>query len=129
MKEKNIILNTKIIAIVGLSPKEERVSNRIGKFLQEKNFKIIPVYPRGESILGEKVYRTITDINFPIDMILVFRKSEDVLDIVKDGLHSDAKYLWMQEGIENLQAKKLAESNGMEVIMDRCIYKSYLENM
>lgn len=122
-----ILKNTKTIAVVGLSPKPERTSFGVSKFIQSKGYKIIPVYPREEIILGEKVYRNLTDINEKVDLVLVFRKSEEVVPVVEEALKINPAYIWLQEGIINEDAKKISVDAGIKFIMDRCIYKEYLK--
>ena len=122
-----ILKNTKTIAVVGLSPKPERASFTVSKFIQSKGYKIIPVYPREEIILGEKVYRNLLDINENVDLVLIFRKSEEVIPVVDEALNLKPKYVWMQEGIINEDAKKICENAGIKLVMDRCMYKEYLK--
>ena len=112
--------NTKTIAIVGLSPKEHRDSNIVAKYLQEKGFKIIPVYPREEYILGEKVYRSLPEIEEKVDMVVVFRNGKDTPPIAKKAVEIGAKYFWMQETVINDEAIKIAEDGGLEAVQDKC---------
>ena len=123
---KKIFKETKTIAIVGLSPKPEKISNRVGKFLKEKGYKIIPIYPKEERILGEKVYRSISEVNENIDMVNVFRKSEFIPEIVEEILNrEDIKTIWLQLGIINNEAMKKAKEKGLNVVQDKCAMVEY----
>lgn len=116
-----ILDSVKTIAIVGLSPDETKASNMVGKFLQEKGYKIVPVYPKEETILGEKVYRSILEIPFEIDMVDIFRKP-NVFDAVADACieRGDVKVFWGQLGLVNNEAAKKAEDAGMRVVQNHC---------
>jgi len=119
----NIILNTqKVIAVVGLSPKPLRASNSVSAYLKNQGYRIIPVYPREEYILGEKVYRALTDIKEKVDTVVIFRRSEEVLPVVEEAIKIKPFAIWMQQEIINDEAAFLAEKNGILVIMDRCMY-------
>lgn len=121
MDLKSLFQETKTIAIVGLSDKPNRPSYRIASYLQANGFRIVPVNPSQPEILGEKSYASLKDIPFPIDMVNVFRKSEDCLEVAQDAVAIGAKSLWLQLGIVNLEAEKLALEYGLIFIMDRCI--------
>ena len=111
------------IAIVGLSPKENRPSNMVGKYLLNVGYTIYPVNPGQEEILGETCYADLRSVPQPIDIVDVFRKSEDVLQVVEQVVELDPlpRVVWMQEGIVNEEAAALARSKGIYVVMDRCI--------
>ncbi|HDT15046.1 MAG TPA: CoA-binding protein [Firmicutes bacterium] len=117
-----ILMNTKTIAVVGLSPKAHRTSHSVSEYMQKQGYKIIPVYPREETILGEKVYRSVSEIPGKIDTVLVFRRSEDAESAVDDAILKKPAYIWMQKGIVNEKAAKKAEKEGIKVVMDRCMY-------
>ena len=125
-KMKKILDEYKTIAVVGLSPKEHRVSHSVSAYLQNNGYKIIPVYPREEIILGEKVYRKLTEIPVKVDTVLIFRKSEEVLAVVEEAVKIKPKAIWMQEGIINREACELAEKNGIITVMDECMYKQHV---
>lgn len=118
---KAILKQTKNIAIVGLSPKTARPSNMVGRYLVAQGFTVIPVNPGQDEILGEKCYPSLNEIDQPVDLVNIFRRSEDVLPIVKAAIAIKAKAVWMQEGIVNEEAAELAKNAGLEVVMDRCI--------
>ncbi len=114
---------SKTIAIIGLSPKEARPSNMVGRYLLQHGFTIYPVNPGQANILGEKCYKDLGEVPFDIDIVDIFRKSEDILPIVEQVLTLDPlpKVVWMQQGIVNEEAARLARNAGIFVIMDRCI--------
>jgi uncharacterized protein len=111
------------IAIVGLSPKEYRPSNMVGRYLLEVGYTIYPVNPGQKEILGRTCYEDLRSIPHPIDVVDIFRKSEDVLQIVEQliELNPLPRSVWMQEGIVNEEAADLARKKGIFVVMDRCI--------
>ncbi len=112
------------IAVVGLSNKPERTSYMVAQVLQDNGYKIIPVNPllAGEEILGEKVYANLTEIDDPIDIVDVFRRSEFLPEIADDFLKTDAKVFWAQLGIENKEAAEMLRKAGRtDIVMDRCI--------
>ena len=119
------ILNTvKTIAMVGISPKDNRPSFFAFKYLQERGYRMIPVNPgqAGQHILGQKVYARLSDIPEPVDMVDIFRASQYVLPIVQEALtlHPKPKVIWMQLGVHNEAAARLAEAAGLKVVMNRC---------
>lgn len=111
------------IAIVGLSPKESRPSNMVGRYLLDAGYKIYPVNPGQDEIFGLPCYRDVRDIPDQIDLVDIFRKSEDVLPVVENVLEMNfrPRAIWMQQGIVNEAAAELAEGKGIFVVMDRCI--------
>lgn len=118
---KTIIEGAKVIAIVGLSPKENRPSNLVGRYLQEAGFTIIPVNPGQTEVLGETCYPTLTDIPVPVDVVDIFRRPEDVVPIVEEAIAIGATTVWMQFGVVNEEAAALAHQAGLKVVMDRCL--------
>jgi uncharacterized protein len=119
------ILNTvKTIAMVGFSPKENRPSYFVFKYLTERGYRVIPVNPghAGKEVLGRKIYAKLADIPEPIDMVDIFRGSEFALGIVKEALALNPKpqVIWMQLTVRNDEAGKLAEDAGLKVVMNRC---------
>lgn len=118
---KKIFEDVKTIAFAGLSPKEDKDSHRVAKYLQEKGYKIIPIYPKEDTILGEKVYRSLSEVKQRVDMVDMFRKAEVALEIVKEiENRDDVKVLWLQKGIINNNAAKKAKALGLRVVQDRC---------
>ncbi len=119
------ILNTvKTIAMVGISPKENRPSYFAFKYLLERGYRMIPVNPgqAGKEILGQKVYAALSDIPEPVDMVDIFRASQHVMPVVEEALTLNPKprVIWMQLTVRNEEAAKLAEDAGLKVVMDRC---------
>jgi len=110
MKEediKEILSNSKTVAVVGISPKEDRPSYIVASYLKSKGYQIIPVRPDGEEILGEKVYHSLSEIpkEIKVEVVDIFRKSEDVPPIVEEAIQRGAKVVWMQEGIIHKEAR------------------------
>ncbi|MBM4276327.1 MAG: CoA-binding protein [Deltaproteobacteria bacterium] len=124
---KEMLKNGETIAVVGISPKEDRPSFRVAAYLQSKSYRIIPVRPDGDTILGEKVYRNLMDIpeGMEVDVVDIFRKSEEVPPIVEEAIRRGAKIIWMQEGVIHQKAGEEAEKAGLKVVMDRCMKKEH----
>jgi uncharacterized protein len=120
-KIKEILQNAKTIAVVGLSDKPDRTSYMVAQAMQRAGYKIIPVNPVIQEALGEKAVASLTDIKEPVDIVNVFRRSETVMPVAEEAVKIGAKTFWLQLGIYNEDAAKLAEQNGLNVIMDRCI--------
>ncbi|MBX3066740.1 MAG: CoA-binding protein [Anaerolineae bacterium] len=118
---RTILTTTKTIAIVGLSPKSERPSHFVGSYLNSEGYRVIPVNPAATEIFGEKAYPDLLSIPFPIDMVDVFRKPEDCLEIAQQAVQIGAKTLWLQLRVVNLEAARIASQAGLNVIMDRCV--------
>ena len=121
MTIETILKSYKTIAVVGLSPNPERASHRVALYMQSAGYKIVPVRPDGDEILGEKVYHSLGDIPFPVDIVDVFRRSETVVPIAQEAVDIGAKVFWLQEGITNEEAETLCLVAGLEVFSDRCI--------
>jgi predicted CoA-binding protein len=119
-KIRQILKDSKIIAVVGLSPKSHRPSHQVAQYLMEVGYTIIPVNPGQDAILGRTCYPNLQAIPTPVDMIDIFRRAEEVVPIVEDAIAIGAKCIWMQEGIVNEEAAAKAEAAGLTVIMDRC---------
>lgn len=119
---KNLLETTKTIALVGASPKPERPSNRVMKFLLDHGYRVIPVNPGqvGGTIHGQTVVAQLSDIADPVDMVDIFRSSEDAAGVVNDAIAIGAKSVWMQLGVINPEAFAKARANGMIAVMDRC---------
>ena len=118
---KQIFQLTKVIAVVGCSPDSEKASHKVAKYLQEKGFTIIPIYPKEDLILGQKVYRDLNEIEEVVDMVIVFRKPAFVLTVVQSCIQKGGiNYLWTQLGIVNDEAAQIAQENGMRVVQNKC---------
>jgi predicted CoA-binding protein len=121
-----ILKNCKRIAVVGASPKIDRPSYRVMKFLLEKGYEAIPIRPGVKEILGQRCYPAVQEVPGVIDLALIFRRSEDVPPLVDEAIAKGAKAFWMQEGIISPEAFRHAQEAGLRVVMDRCIYKESL---
>ena len=118
---REIFEATKTIAIIGCSPDTSKASNRVATYLKNAGFQIIPVYPKGEEILGEKVYRSLAEIPFKVDMVDVFRKSEVIAMVVDAAIErGDVDCVWTQLGLVNNDAAKRAVDSGMKVVQNHC---------
>ncbi|MGO4110202.1 CoA-binding protein [Paenibacillus sp. YAF4_2] len=118
---KEILQASTNIAVVGLSDKPDRVSYMVSEAMQKKGYRIIPVNPAAETILGEKCYASLKDIPEPVDIVNVFRRPEHTPPIAEEAVAIGARTLWLQLGIANDDAAKIASDGGLQVIMDRCI--------
>ena len=112
------LARSEVIAVVGISPKPERPSHYVAKYLQEVGYRIIPVNPILDEVLGETSYPDLAAIPLQVDMVDVFRRTEHVLQIVKDAVRVEAKYIWLQDGIVNMEAYHLALTLGLSMVMD-----------
>lgn len=122
---KELLENTRTIAVVGLSDKADRPSHHVAEYLQTQGYRIIPVNPGVVSILGQRSYASLQDIPEPVDMVNVFRRSDAVPVIVEDAIAIGAKSLWLQEGVVHEQAAAQAQAAGLVVVMDRCVLKEH----
>ncbi len=118
---RQILETAKTIAVVGLSDKPDRDSYKVAQYLQQHGYRIIPVNPTVDSVLGEKSYASVTDIPEQVDIVDVFRKPDAVLPVVQEAIDAGASAVWMQLGVVNQEAADKAEAAGLQVVMDRCI--------
>mgnify|MGYP001466642543 FL=1 len=117
---RRLLQETKTIAVVGLSPRPDRPSHEVAAYLQRAGYRIIPVNPACEEVLGEKCYPSLREIPVPIDLVDVFRRPEDVMAVAEDAIAVGARALWLQLGVIAPQAAARAEQAGLKVVMDRC---------
>ncbi|MBX3603427.1 MAG: CoA-binding protein [Rubrivivax sp.] len=119
---RRILKDCRTVAVVGLSDQWHRPSYFVAKYLQDHGYRVIPVNPRyaGGTILGEKVFASLDEIGEPVDMVDVFRRSEDVLPIAEAAMRIGAKCLWQQIGVANAEADALVRAAGLDSVMDRC---------
>jgi predicted CoA-binding protein len=110
--------NSKTIAVVGLSGDPDRISYRVTRYMQEQGYRIIPVNPMIEEVLGEKSYPDLKSVPDSIDMVNIFRRSELVAPVVEQAIEIGVKYIWMQDGVVNPESAAKAEAAGIPVIMD-----------
>ena len=120
-KTRRILRTHKVIAVVGLSAQWHRPSYFAAAYMKEHGYRVIPVNPTYDSILGEKSYKRLADIPEKVDIVDCFRKSSEIPAIAEEAIAIGAKVLWMQLGVENAQARARAEEAGLEVIENRCV--------
>jgi uncharacterized protein len=118
---RRILTECRVIAVVGLSANWHRPSYFAAKYMQEHGYRVIPVNPQYQEVLGEKCYPALRDIPGKVDMVDVFRKTADVLPIAEDAVAIGARVLWQQLGVRNQAAADLARARGLEAVMDRCV--------
>ena len=118
---QGILMRSKTIAMVGLSPTKQRPSNFVASYLQYEGYRVIPVNPTADEILGEKSYPDLLSIPEPVDLVNVFRRPEDCPEIARQAVQIGAKALWLQLRVISLEAAAIAEAGGLEVVMDRCV--------
>lgn len=122
---KEILQSARIIASVGLSSNQEKESYWIALYLQQQGYRVIPVNPTTDEILGEKAYPDLESVPEKIDVVQVFRRPEDVPPIVDDAIKAGAKVVWMQEGIVHEEAAQKAREAGLQVVMDACMRSTH----
>src|SRR5580765_3677742 len=120
-KIRRLLRQYRTLAVVGLSAQWHRPSFFAAKYMQEHGYRVIPVNPTYDSILGEKCYKSVRDIPEPVDVVDCFRKSSEIPAIAEDAIAIGAKVLWMQLGVHNAEARARAEAAGLEVVEDRCV--------
>ncbi len=120
-KIRRILRSSKTLAVVGLSAQWHRPSYFAAKYMQEHGYRVIPVNPVYDAILGEKCYKSLRDIPEPVDVVDCFRKSSEIPAIAEEAIAIGAKVLWMQLGVQSEQARARAEAAGLEVVENRCV--------
>lgn len=118
---RQILAESKNVAVVGLSSNPDRDSNRVATYLQQRGYKIIPINPKETEVLGEKAYPSLREAPGPVDIVDIFRKPEAVPEIVEEAISAGAKSIWMQVGIVHNAAADKARAAGLKVVMGRCI--------
>ncbi len=122
---RSLLSSAKTVAVVGISPKPERDSHRVAAYLKDKGYRVIPVRPAQEEILGEKAYARLDDVPGPVDIVDVFRRPEQVPAHAEEALRLKPRAFWMQEGIEHREAAELLTAAGIDVVMNRCIMREH----
>jgi predicted CoA-binding protein len=122
---RQLLLQTKVIAVVGLSDRPDRPSHGVAAYMQRAGYRIIPVNPAIKETLGEKAYPSLKDVPDKVDIVDIFRKPDAVPAIVEEAIAIGAKAVWMQEGIANNAAADTARAAGLAVVMDRCLLKEH----
>jgi predicted CoA-binding protein len=118
---KEILTQNKTVAVIGMSKNPEKEAYRIPEYLKSKGYRVIPVNPSAGEILGEKAYKKLSEVPGPIDIVDVFRPSEDVPSYVDDVIAKKPKVFWLQLGIENTPAEERVSASGIKVVYDRCM--------
>ena len=119
--KKELLSSSKNIAVVGLSPKTDKPSNRVAQYLIEHGYRVIPVNPQYEEILGERSYKSLSDIPDKIDIVDIFMRAENVVPVVEEAIKLKPKAIWLQLDIVNDEAKAIAEKNGTDFVQNLCI--------
>ncbi len=119
------ILSLKNIVVVGMSKNPEKAAHYVPKYLSEHGYNITPINPTADEILGKKSYPDIGKVSEPIDIVDVFRPSEEVLTVIQDAIKKKPKVIWLQEGIHNQEAEDLARKEGIDVVFNRCMYAEH----
>ena len=122
---ETIVKEAETVAVVGLSNDPEKYSHEVGRYLKEQGYRIIPVNPTEEEVIGERAYDTVDQIPERIDVVDVFLPPEKTSEIAEDAVRAGAKALWLQEGIENAEARRIAEEGGLAYVEDRCMRKTH----
>ena len=115
------ILSLNKVAVIGMSKNSSKAAHYVPKYLSDNGYDVIPVNPSSDKILDKKCYDSILDIDDPVDIIDIFRPSDQVLPFVKDAIQKKPKVIWLQEGIHNSEAEELAKSHGIKVVFNRCM--------
>jgi predicted CoA-binding protein len=118
---RRILKNARTIAVVGLSADWIRPSNFAAKYMQHHGYKVIPVNPRYAEVLGERCFASLEEVPVPVDIVDVFRRTQDVVPIARSAIAIGAKCLWQQLGVTNLEADRLARDAGLDSVMNRCV--------
>ena len=123
--ESDILKSSHVVAIVGLSAKPEKPSCRVADYLRNHGYKIIPVNPAEKELMGTTCYPDLTSIPEPVDVVDIFRRSEDTGPIVDEAIKIKARVVWMQEGVSNEAAAQKARQAGLKVVMNKCMKKEH----
>ncbi|GIU71865.1 MAG: CoA-binding protein [Candidatus Nitrosocaldaceae archaeon] len=120
------ILKLKRVAVVGISRDPNKAAHQVPKYLLEHGYDIIPVNPSADQILGRKCYKSLEEVEGEIDIVDIFRPSDQVMPVVKEAIKKKPKVIWMQLGIRNDEAAKEAEKHGIKVVQDRCMMEEHM---
>ncbi len=118
---KELLETVHAIAIVGLSPGEDKPSNRVARYLMAAGYRVVPVNPGQDEILGEKSYKSLSEIPERVDVVDIFMRSEKVMPVVEEAVRIKPRYIWLQLGIVNEEAKVMAEQNDIAFVQDKCM--------
>ena len=125
---KTILETCKTLAVVGLSSWPSRPSHGVSAYMQSHGYRIIPVNPNEDSVLGEKSYPALDDVPVSVDAVVIFRRPEFVPEVVEGAIRKGAKVVWMQEGVQHEEAARRAREAGLEVVQNRCILKEHAKH-
>lgn len=123
---KEILLQTRSIAVVGISDKAERPSHRVAAYLQDAGYRIFPVNPALDRVLGEKAVASVSRLDQPVDLVCIFRRSDEVPPIVDEAIALGARVIWMQDQVVHAEAAARAQAAGLEVVMNDCLLRRHL---
>ncbi len=121
------ILSLKTFAVVGCSPKPERPSHYVAAYLRDEGYTIVPVNPGQTNILNLKCYPSVTEIPFPVDVVVVFRRPEEALEPIQEAIAKKAKAVWLQDGITHPEGEALARKAGLLVVSDDCLMRRHMK--
>jgi predicted CoA-binding protein len=122
---RSILGSARTIAVVGLSSKPWRPSHQVARYLQARGYRIVPVNPNETEVLGERAYPSLLDVPGPVDAVNVFRRAEATPEVARQAVQVGARVLWLQSGIVNDEARRIAEEGGLEVVMGACIMATH----
>jgi uncharacterized protein len=122
---ETIVMQASTVAVVGLSDDPEKDSNEVGSYLKEQGYRVIPVNPNYEEVLGERAYGSVEQIPEQVDVVDVFLPPDKTPEVADDAVRAGARTLWLQEGIANPEARRIAEEGGLEYVEDRCMRKTH----
>ena len=123
--EQEILKGYKTVAVVGLSASPDRPSHRVASYLKENGYRVIPVNPAEKGVLGETSYPSLGVIPEQVEVVDIFRRSEEVVPIVQEAIKTGAKTIWMREGVINQEVADLARKAGLKVVIDKCMFKEH----
>lgn len=123
---RNLLQNARTIAVVGISPKEERDSHKVAKYLIEQGYTVYAIRPGCKEILGQPCYRELRNLPGPVDIVDIFRRPDAIPDVVDQAIEIGAKAIWMQLGLANNAAADTARAAGLQVVMNKCIKIEHL---
>ncbi len=122
---KDLLRTSRVIAVVGLSADGDKPSNVVARYLMDKGYRVIPVNPAQETILGQKSYKSLADIDEKVDIVDIFMKAEKVLPFVRDAIKLRPSAIWLQLGIVSEEAKRLADAEKIMFVMDKCVKQEH----
>ena len=119
--EGDILRSHRVIVVVGLSSNPERASHRVSRYMQQQGYRIIPVNPQEDAVLGERSYASLAEVPPPVDFVDVFRRAEECPQVAREAVEAGARVLWLQEGIVSTEARSIAEAAGVTYVEDACV--------